>query len=315
MNNYKAGYVLAVEVISPSGMNLEISTNVAKADLALFEQKNIDEDMQQYICSQIEYTEHETFDEKLYEMVSYIVNALIEQVPKALKPIAILLNTPEETSAIKMADWLGESAHAKNISNVEIVHSSGPSFVLQTIKSMERHDSLMCISVDSLVSCMADLIDQGLVMSKSNPWGVIPSEGAAGLVLCKNNIIDTLKLSPRAQFGYLDLETNSDDRRGLLRLVQRASKRLDFFGEVFSDLTNLRLDTEDYGFAIGARAEFFLNPQQPNLINDLWGTMGRCSSIALIGYAIETHDLNEPVCLLMSDMNSDKAFLQLHRYG
>ena len=36
-------------------------------------------------------------------------------------------------------------------------------------------------------------------MSTNNPWGVIPSEGGAGLILCRRNTIETLKLKPQAQ--------------------------------------------------------------------------------------------------------------------
>lgn len=36
-------------------------------------------------------------------------------------------------------------------------------------------------------------------------------------------------------------------------------------------MTNLRAHSEDYGFALGAKAERFINPEQPLLINELWG--------------------------------------------
>ena len=52
---------------------------------------------------------------------------------------------------------------------------------------------------------------------------------------------------------------------------------------------NSRDHTEDYGFALGARAEKFDNPQQPFLINDLWGTLGQASSLALLCSFTQVH--------------------------
>jgi hypothetical protein len=158
---------------------------------------------------------------------------------------------------------------------------------------------------------MEELIEEGLVMSSTNPWGMIPSEGAAGFVLCRKNLVDTLKLNPQAKLGYMEIDTNSTNRRGMYRLVQNASKVLESFGDVYTDMTNLRAHTEDYGFALGARAECFKNPQQPNLINELWGTMGGCSALALVAFAIRQHHFNEAISLLMFGQNNEKALLQL----
>ncbi|MCR9419598.1 hypothetical protein NB498_19850, partial [Vibrio alginolyticus] len=138
-----------------------------------------------------------------------------------------------------------------------------------------------------------------------------PSEGGAGLILCRRNTVETLKLKPQAQLGYIDTELNTSDRRGMFRLVQRASKKLDSFGEVYSDMTNLRMHSEDYGFALGAKAERFTNPEQPQLINELWGTMGSCSSLALIAFAVREHHFKQPTTLLMFDFHGDKGVLQL----
>ncbi|MEF1304871.1 hypothetical protein QTO17_23645, partial [Vibrio owensii] len=88
-------------------------------------------------------------------------------------------------------------------------------------------------------------------------------------------------------------------------------KKLDSFGEVYSDMTNLRMHTEDYGFALGAKAERFTNPEQPQLINELWGTMGSSSSLALIGFTVKNHHFNQHASLLMFDFNGDKGLLQL----
>lgn len=76
-------------------------------------------------------------------------------------------------------------------------------------------------------------------------------------------------------------------------------------------MTNLRAHSEDYGFALGAKAERFTHPELPMLINELWGTMGSCSSLALLAFTVKNHHFNQPSSLLMFDFNGDKGLLQL----
>lgn len=311
MPNSTGRYVLGMEVMTPTGMNLDVATSVAKADLARFDQMVGKDGIERFTFATIEYTKESELFGKTCELTAHLLDSLLVQLPRSLKPIPLLISVPTTISLAKIQEWLGESDYSDFLSVVEAVHASGPSFVLQAMKSMDKYDAMMCISVDSTVSSMQELIDDVMVMSTNNPWGVIPSEGGAGLILCRRNTLETLKLKPQAQLGYIDTELNAADRRGMFRLVQRVSKKLDSFGEVYSDMTNLRAHTEDYGFALGAKAERFIDPEQPNLINELWGTMGSCSSLALIAFTVKNHHFNHPASLLMFDFNGDKGMLQL----
>ncbi len=212
-----------------------------------------DDGIERFTYAKIEYTKEIEQFEKTCELITHLLDSLLEQLPRSLKPIPLLIAVPASISLVKVQEWLGESHYAEFVSVVNAVHASGPSFVLQAMKSLDKYDAMMCISVDSLVNSMQTLIDDAMVMSTNNPWGgVIPSEGGgAGLILCRRNTVETLKLKPQAQLGYIDTELNTSDRRGMFRLVQRASKKLDSFGEVYSDMTNLRMHSEDYGFALG----------------------------------------------------------------
>ncbi|WP_063345311.1 hypothetical protein [Vibrio jasicida] len=311
MHNSTGRYVLGMEVMTPMGMNLDISSSVAHADLARFEQIVGEDGIERFTYAKIEYTKDTELFEKTCEITSYLLDSLLMQLPRSLKPIPLLIAVPSSVSLVKVQEWLGESDYSDFLSVVQAVHASGPSFVLQAMKSLDKYDAMMCVSVDSLVSSLDSLISEAMVMSTNNPWGVIPSEGGAGLILCRRNTVETLKLNPQAQLGYIDTELNSSDRRGMFRLVQRSSKKLASFGEVFSDMLNLRAHTEDYGFALGAKAERFTYPEQPQLINELWGTMGSSSSLALVAYAVKNHHFNQPTSLLMFDFNGDKGLLQL----
>ncbi|MFH4745399.1 hypothetical protein WMQ67_03765 [Vibrio harveyi] len=311
MPNSTGRYVLGMEVMTPTGMNLDVATSVAKADLARFDQMVGKDGIERFTFATIEYTKESELFGKTCELTAHLLDSLLVQLPRSLKPIPLLISVPTTISLAKIQEWLGESDYSDFLSVVEAVHASGPSFVLQAMKSMDKYDAMMCISVDSTVSSMQELIDDAMVMSTNNPWGVIPSEGGAGLILCRRNTLETLKLKPQAQLGYIDTELNTADRRGMFRLVQRVSKKLDSFGEVYSDMTNLRAHTEDYGFALGAKAERFIDPEQPNLINELWGAMGSCSSLALIAFTVKNHHFDHPASLLMFDFNGDKGMLQL----
>lgn len=311
MHNSTGRYVLGMEVMTPTGMNLDIATSVANADLARFAQVVGKDGIERFTFAKIEYTKESALFEKTCELTANLLDSLLVQLPRSLKPIPLLIAVPTTISLVKMQEWLGESDYSDFLSVVEAVHASGPSFVLQAMKSLDKYDAMMCISVDSMVDTMQALIDDAMVMSTNNPWGIIPSEGGAGLILCRRNTVETLKLKPQAQLGYIDTELNTSDRRGMFRLVQRATKKLDSFGEVYSDMTNLRMHTEDYGFALGAKAERFTNPEQPQLINELWGTMGSSSSLALIGFTVKNHHFNQHASLLMFDFNGDKGLLQL----
>lgn len=313
MNNNSARFVIGMEAMTPTGMNLDIATTVAKADLGRFDQKVDTDGLERFTYANVEYTSKTTLFDKCKELIDNLIESLLKQLPKALKPIPMLVNIPDVISVLSMSEWLSECRHSDSIAHYEVVQQAGPSHLTTSLAKLNQFDAIMSISVDSLVDDLNGLIDAGQVMSSSNPWGIIPSEGGAGVILCRNNLVKTLKLKPLAQLGYFDLEVEKTTRRTMMKLVRSASRKIKKFGPVFSDMTNLRSHTEDYGFALGARAEYFDNPQQPFLINDLWGTLGRCSALALMACAIQEAPDNKLMTLLMFDVQGERALLQLTR--
>ncbi|GEM75143.1 hypothetical protein [Vibrio sagamiensis] len=311
MFNSTGRYVLGCEVVTPTGMNLNVATAVSKADLGLFDQYNIHGGVERFSFTKIEYTQSQDPFEKVCELTSIILDSLLLQMPRVLKPAPLMISVPSSIPLLKMQKWLEESTYADFISLIEVFHVSGPQFLIQTLKALDKYDALMCISLDSMVESLEQLIEQQKVVSTYNPWGLIPSEGGAGLILGRRNIIETLRLKPKAEISYLDTEIETQDRRGMFRLVQRAAKKLASFGEPYTDMSNLRDHSEDYGFALGAKAERFINPEEPTLINELWGTMGSGSTLALVGFAAQYHQGHHPASLLTFDPSGDKAFIQL----
>ncbi len=180
MPNSTGRYVLGMEVMTPTGMNLDVATSVAKADLARFDQMVGKDGIERFTFATIEYTKESELFGKTCELTAHLLDSLLVQLPRSLKPIPLLISVPTTISLAKIQEWLGESDYSDFLSVVEAVHASGPSFVLQAMKSMDKYDAMMCISVDSTVSSMQELIDDAMVMSTNNPWGVIPSEGERG---------------------------------------------------------------------------------------------------------------------------------------
>lgn len=311
MLNSKGRYVLGVEAVTPAGMNVEISTAVASANVAKFSQQEIAGGLDRYPYAHIEYINGSSPLQRHCEMLSIVLDSLLAQLPRMLKPVPLLLSIPSYLDSSQVQAWLDDSDYGPLILVSEIVTMPGPQLVGKMTEMLDGYDAIMCVATDSLYEIRDDLVHLSKVMSSDNPWGVIPSEGAAGVTLCRSSTVDTLKLSPLAKLGYLDIESQAASARAMYGLVQKASKQIESFGEVYTDMTNLRNHTEDYGFALGAKAERFTNPQQPKRINDLWGTLGSCSSLALISYATKTHSFNNPISLLMFDVDDAVGLLQL----
>ncbi|MCG7490832.1 hypothetical protein MHN79_15180 [Vibrio sp. Of14-4] len=301
-------YVLDTEVVTPMGMNLELSLAIAKADLSRFNQHQTDTG-EKYIFSKIDFLDAEDRFERFIEMIDLLINSLLNKLPKMLKPIPVIVSVPESVDDKKVMAWLEECEHSKWLSKFEIVHSSGPRFIEQSLQLLEHHDAIISVAADSLFDQLEAFISQSKVMGDKNPWGMIPSEGGAGVILTRKNIIETLKLKPLAMLEYFISEKDCNDRRGMMKLVRNAALTYQHLGRVYTDMQNSRDHTEDYGFALGAKAEKFDNPQQPFLINDLWGTLGQASSLALLAAFTQVHSSSDSASLLMFGNNGDRGLL------
>ncbi|WP_299015031.1 hypothetical protein [uncultured Photobacterium sp.] len=308
-------YIMASDVVVPTGMNIELAVAVAKADLGRFTQYESPNTGELYTVARADFLAADDLQGKTHELLSIMLNSLLSKLPSSLKPLPLLLSLPSSVSQIMVQEWLESSEYAHLISNIQVSEQGGNRFVRECIEAMKELDVLVCIAVDSLFEQIDDLIEQSCVMSKSNPWGVIPSEGAAGMVLTKKSIVETLKLRPQASVLFASFDLESNDRRGCTRLVRKASKYTQQFGQIYSDMTNERSHIEDYGFAIGARSECFAKPQDAILTNEWWGTLGRASGIATVATFAHLHDDPQPGSLMLFDQLHSRSLLQLQNCG
>lgn len=312
MNTTFGRFILRAEALTPSGMNLDISLSVAQADLDCFDHRLGDED-QRYTCARAEFIEARTPAEKCIEMIIILINALVVTLPPALKPLPLLLSVPASIDKNMLQKALKMHPSFLDVSSVKITHNGGARFVQEALEYLNTQDLALCIAVDSLFDNLDTLIKEKTVFSTQNPWGIIPSEGGAGLVMAKKNVVDTFKLTPLARFEYFDMECNTQDRRAMMRLARKAALSLPSLGRVYSNMTDTRGDTEDYAFALAAKGELFTQPQQPYLINALWGTLGGGSALALLAVFTQVHTDSNLASLLMFDQNGDRALLGISR--
>ncbi len=206
MKNSHGRYILAAEVATPMGINLDLSLALAKADLGRFNQQVAENGIDKYTYANIDFIDGEDVFSRSQALVSLLLNALLKPLNRSLKPIPLILSVPSSVSIVKLQQWLEESDFSKSISNIEVVHQSGPKHLETSLKALDKYDALISICLDSPVQMLDELIEQKQVLSSNNPWGIIPSEGGAGMVLARKNIVETLKLKPIARFGHFNAE-------------------------------------------------------------------------------------------------------------
>ncbi|NRB69546.1 MAG: hypothetical protein HRU48_19625 [Vibrio sp.] len=313
MSNVYGRYVLDVDVLTPMGMNLDISLAVAKADLARFNQHPAENGIDKFTFAKADFIKADKKQERVVEMIDSLLSSMLAKLPKTLRPVPVVISVPESTDNNRLQAWVEASKHAKWLSKIDITHIGGPRFIHDSLTILNQQDAVLCIAVDSLFSELAPLIADDNVQGSQNPWGLIPSEGGGGVIFTKKNIVDTLKLKPVASLDYFVAEWNTSDRRGMMRLVRKAGAAFEHLGYIYSDLNNSRHHTEDYGFALGARAEKFTNPDQPVLINGLWGTLGQSSAMALLCSFTQMHPSSDPACLFMYGLDGDRGLLRISR--
>lgn len=314
MNNTVSPYLLNAEVVTPTGMNRDIALSVAKADLGRFNQVS-QADQQRYTYAKADFLSAEDLAQRLVEMVIIVANALLSPLPSMCKPMPLLVNIPAALAPHHFQKLLEKSELFNQLSIITVTQQSGASVIAHALQLLTQQDIVLCIAVDSLVANLDALIADATVFCQTNPWGIIPSEGSAGMILCSKNLVDTLALRPVAKLEYFDIERQVLDRRAMMRLVRKASAWHPTLGKVYSNMTNSRHDSEDYGFALGARIEIFNQPQQPFLINELWGTLGVSSALALLAVFAAEHPDSELASLLMFEQNGDRAILAMTRCG
>ena len=102
MHNSTGRYVLGMEVMTPTGMNLDIASAVSYADLGRFDQCVGDDGIERFTYAKIEYTKEIEQFEKTCELITHLLDSLLEQLPRSLKPIPLLIAVPASISLVKV---------------------------------------------------------------------------------------------------------------------------------------------------------------------------------------------------------------------
>ncbi|WP_052772034.1 hypothetical protein [Vibrio mexicanus] len=303
-------FIIASELVTPSGMNSSISMSVAKAELSRFASQTCPTTDKKYACASIDFIKADSLEEKWVEVTNLLLDSLLQQIPPSLKPIPMLITLPQSVKENEFNEKFATSGNSNLISHYEVIHcDSGPALVEQAIKSLDRHDAVLVVGLDSLFEARLGLLEAGEVLTSGVPWGVVPSEGGAGVILARRNLVETLKLNHEAKFNYFSVDYSGSSRQALMSLVRNASRNMAHLGRIYTNKTNSRSHTEDYSFALGARAEKFAAPQQPLAIDKLWGTMGKCSSLALMCVFASQDSDKEGTTLMMFDQGFHRGLL------
>ncbi|QUJ69424.1 hypothetical protein KDD30_21940 (plasmid) [Photobacterium sp. GJ3] len=113
---------------------------------------------------------------------------------------------------------------------------------------------------------------------------MIASEGGAGVIMASRSFVEAMKIEPLATLDGWSCEPD-EGHHLMSRVLRRHSRAVDQLGLLFSDMTNLRTHQEDYGFAVGAKGEALLNPEQVIQSHSLWGYLGHASLYATLALA------------------------------
>ena len=82
MPNSTGRYVLGMEVMTPTGMNLDVATSVAKADLARFDQMVGKDGIERFTFATIEYTkESELFGKTCKKSQQHLASRFLPVFP------------------------------------------------------------------------------------------------------------------------------------------------------------------------------------------------------------------------------------------
>jgi len=282
MINRQNVFILHSDAVLPTGMNLQLATVLAKADLGRFDAKKDESDGLNKTIGHMDFIQGKEESARIFEVLDILLNNLLNKLHRSLQPLPLLLSLPNNISKNMFDIWLAKSHHFKLISKVSLYHENGCVFIETMLNEMKNCDALISISLDNPVADFNHYAEKKELFSSSYPWGIIPSEGAAGVVLIKANLLNTLKLTAESKILGYNVDYDTTDRRGCSRLVKKHSEKTTNFGKIYSDMTNSRAHSEDYGFAIGARSECFSEPDNVTQINEFWGYLRNASALTCL---------------------------------
>ncbi len=304
-------YILGSEVAVSTGPNLDLALALARADLGEFDSKEDPLDNQNKTVAGIAYLEATETKARFCELLTLIVTGLLKQLPKILKPLPLFLTMPEGINQADINEWKDAFAESHCFSLVKADHSSGCQNLETASRQLTEFDAVMAVAIDFPILEFETYAEAKRLYSANNPWGVILSEGAAGVVMTKRAVVDTLKLPALVRIESFHCDDQGDDGRACARLVRKNSRSIENFGRIYTDMTNQRHHTEDYGFAVGARSECIPDADQLVLINDIWGYLGNASALATLAVAIRETN-SQLSTLFLFDKGARRAVLTLN---
>lgn len=301
-------YVLASAVAVATGMNLPLAHAISQADLARFKLHKIGD--LSYTTAPVEYVANDSFLQKITSLISIVLDSLLSKLPRTLKPLPLLMSFPSSIPQAAILHWLEGSEFSSSFSKVTILNSSGIFLFQQSLQALKNHDSIVCISADSLLEQVESLAEEYGVVGSQSPWGIIPGEGAFGMILTKKSVLRSLKLEYELKIGRAEFDWDAEDRRGCLRLTRKIGVTSINVDALHSDMTNTRSHTEDLGFALGALKK---QPTHLSSTNEWWGTIGYASSLAtLASFRCLPDRINNGLVYLF-DQNHSRALVQIEK--
>ncbi|MCG2838966.1 hypothetical protein L6J37_19215 [Photobacterium sp. WH77] len=310
-----ARYILCADAVTAAGFNLDISVAVAQADLDMYETRPVADADSKATVAPITYLDaEENTADKYFAMLALLVTQLAVNLPGSLPPAPLYVRMPQAITQSQLENWYqtwrADSGLEKVLGRVVLSHHTEHTHFSDVLKSLNEEEVVMAISVDSPLSALDVLSQRNLLQTAQHPWGVIASEGAAGAVLASRSLVEALKLTPQARLDSWHCEQGAGEQL-MSSALRKQSKAVDDFGLLFSDMTNLRSQNEEYGFAIGARGERLTNPEQLVLSHSLWGYLGEASLFATLALALHHTDSQRVRSVFLFGANDSRAMMTL----
>ncbi|UTM59792.1 hypothetical protein L4174_017115 [Photobacterium sp. CCB-ST2H9] len=315
MSATSARYLLSADAVTAAGFNLDVSVAVAQANLDMYETRILGEGDEKATVAPVCYLDtEESVTDRLLSLLTLLVNQLTVQLPGSLSSVPLYVRMPDVATQRMLDEWLAQLQQdedsQKTISRVVLSHVSGHQHFSEVQKALNDEEVLIAVSIDSPIAKLDELSEQQWLQTNRQPWGVIASEGAAGAILASRSFVEAMKIKPLAVLDSWCHEPGEDFRL-MSRVLRRQCKTVDDFGLLFSDMTNLRQHQEDYGFAIGARGERLVNPEQIILSHSLWGYLGDASLFATLALAVHHNSQHLIRSLFLFGADSSRAMLTL----
>lgn len=240
---------------------------------------------------------------------------VIGSPPADIKKIPVIIGLPgirpgfTEKMAGEIAARFERFTHPFcQLSPVETIrggHSAGLTALEKGCDIISRGHAPLCLvgGIDSWINPddLEWLDYQGMLHSSSNPWGMVPGEGAGFCLLASEKTIEALDIPGLAKIPASSTAREKNlintDRvctgEGLSHAVSLAageSAPLEFgeIDQIICDLNGLRYRADEFGFAFVKNGKLFKAPGDFMAPADHWGDVGAASGPLFISLAVHT---------------------------